>query len=111
MTAGVAGQHYLLGAANWTFETYLGRIARAADVWPPRIKLPKAVALWGSRIQDEILKKMDRQSDLPHESVDMASHYWYFDSAAAKADLGFLPRDPQETIVDTVVDIRKHVLS
>ena len=39
-------------------------------------------------------------------SFEMAQHYWYCDSGLAQRELGFAPRDPAETLDDTVRDVR-----
>jgi dihydroflavonol-4-reductase len=43
-------------------------------------------------------------------SVEMAQHYWYCDSTKATRELGFVARDPQETLLDTIRYVRKHFL-
>ena len=35
----------------------------------------------------------------------MAQYYWYCDSAKAERELGFRPRDPGQTLLDTVEDL------
>jgi dihydroflavonol-4-reductase len=39
-------------------------------------------------------------------TIEMASYFWYVDSAKAESSLGFRPRDPNRTIHDTVEDLR-----
>ena len=39
----------------------------------------------------------------------MAEHYWWFDSSKAAAELGFVARDPQLTLHDTVRYLRQGV--
>ena len=36
----------------------------------------------------------------------MASAYWYCDARKAEGELGWSPRDPMVTLLDTVKDIR-----
>jgi hypothetical protein len=36
----------------------------------------------------------------------MSQLYWYCDSSLARRELGFAPRDPAETLDDTIRDIR-----
>ncbi|MES1208868.1 MAG: hypothetical protein ABUS79_23260 [Pseudomonadota bacterium] len=43
-------------------------------------------------------------------SVEMAQHVWYFDAGKAARELGFVPRDPADTLRDTVNYIRRHLL-
>lgn len=40
--------------------------------------------------------------------VEMAHHYWYVDSSAAKSVLGFRPRPWRDTLRDTLVYIRDY---
>ena len=39
----------------------------------------------------------------------MAEHYWWIDSSKAQSELGFAPRDPQLTLVDTVRYLRQGI--
>ena len=39
--------------------------------------------------------------------LELASHYWYLDNSRAKEELGWRPRDPQETLRDTVEDLMR----
>ena len=38
-------------------------------------------------------------------SLDMAHFYWYLDASLAENELGWMPRDPTETLADTVKDL------
>jgi hypothetical protein len=40
----------------------------------------------------------------------MAEYFWYFDSSKAAHQLGFDPRDPGETLQDTIVYVRENFL-
>ena len=42
-------------------------------------------------------------------SVEMAEHFWWIDSRKASQELGFVARDPQLTLVDTVAYLRRGV--
>jgi dihydroflavonol-4-reductase len=37
--------------------------------------------------------------------MELASHFWYADSAKAVAELHWTPRGPNQTLDDTVADI------
>jgi dihydroflavonol-4-reductase len=39
----------------------------------------------------------------------MGEHFFYLDSAKARDELGFAPRDPQETLAATVDYLRKQM--
>ncbi len=40
----------------------------------------------------------------------MADYFWYLDSSKAQRELDFAPRDPAETLHDTVVYVRQNFL-
>lgn len=107
------GQHqekYLLGAANMTFPDFFGRLARLSDVSAPMLKVPKRLAMAGAGIIDSVFKHWGKASPVAPKEVEQAEYFWYFDSARAEVELGFAPRDPQETLQDTIGYLRENFL-
>ena len=107
------GRHqekYLLGAANMTFQQFFGRLERLSGVSAPALKLPKKLAVAGSGIIDSIYSNWGKTSPIVPNEVEQAEHFWYFDSSKAIEELGFSPRDPQETLQDTITYIRENFL-
>jgi dihydroflavonol-4-reductase len=107
------GKHrekYLLGAANMTFEQFFGRLERLSGVAAPRIHVPKGLAMAGSSIISSLYKNWNKPSPVVPSEVEQAECFWYFDSAKAVDELGFTPRDPQETLQDTIAYIRENFL-
>jgi dihydroflavonol-4-reductase len=106
---GQAGERYLLGSVNWTFAEFFGRLSRVAKVEGPTLRLParwnKGVARLAGAIEGFY---RHRGHDTPVEriSVEMSQCYWYCDAGKAARELGFAPRDPAETLDDTVRDLR-----
>jgi len=43
-------------------------------------------------------------------AVEMAEYFWYLDHSKAERELGFTPRDPGETLNETVAYVRSHFL-
>ena len=39
---------------------------------------------------------------LDKSDVEIASYFWYADASKAKTELGFNPKDPMDTLLDTV---------
>ncbi len=103
-------EKYLLGAANMTFADFFGRLERLSGVSAPMMKMPKKLAVAGSSIIESVFRNWGKASPVATNEVEQAEHYWYFDSTKAKEELGFAPRDPQETLHDTVRYIRESVL-
>ena len=107
------GEHqekYLLGAANMTFPDFFGRLERLSGVSAPRLKVPKQLAMAGAGIIDSVFKHWGKASPVAPKEVEQAEYFWYFDSAKAKEKLGFAPRDPQETLQDTIGYLRENFL-
>lgn len=103
---GVHQEKYLLGAANMTFAEFFGRIERLSGVRAPALRMPKKLAVAGSTLIESVFSNWGKASPVASKEVDQAEHFWYFDSTKAKEELGFEPRDPQETLNDTVKYLR-----
>ncbi|MEQ1922306.1 MAG: NAD-dependent epimerase/dehydratase family protein [Pyrinomonadaceae bacterium] len=103
-------EKYLLGAANMTFEQFFGRLERLSDVAAPALKVPKKLAMAGSSMISSIYKHWGKTSPVAPNEVEQAEYFWYFDSSKAIEELGFEPRDPQETLNDTIIYLREAFL-
>jgi dihydroflavonol-4-reductase len=99
------GRHqekYLLGAANMSFAEFFGRLERLSGVAAPMLKIPKQLAMTGSNIISSVFKNWGKASPIEPKEVEQAEYFWYFDSSKAEEELGFSPRDPQETLSATI---------
>lgn len=103
-------EKYLLGAANMTFEQFFGRLERLSGVAAPRMRVPKQLAVAGSNVISAVMKNWGRAPSVVPNEVEQAEHFWYFDSSKAEAELDFMPRDPQETLHDTIAYLREDFL-
>jgi dihydroflavonol-4-reductase len=103
-------EKYLLGAANMTFAQFFGRLERLSGVAAPSLKVPKRLAMTGSTLINSLYRNWDRPSPIAPNEVEQAEHFWYFDSSKAAEELGFTPRDPQETLNDTITYLRQSIL-
>ncbi|HVF46121.1 MAG TPA: NAD-dependent epimerase/dehydratase family protein [Pyrinomonadaceae bacterium] len=107
------GRHqekYLLGAANMTFADFFGRLERLSGVSAPMLKVPKKLAMAGSSLISSVYGNWGKASPVAPNEVEQAEHFWYFDSSKAEDELGFTPRDPQETLQDTISYLRRNFL-
>ncbi len=50
---------------------------------------------------------LDREPPVDRISVEMSQVFWYCDSQKAERELGFVARDPAETLADTIADLRE----
>jgi dihydroflavonol-4-reductase len=107
------GEHqekYLLGASNLTFADFFGRLERLSGVSAPMLKIPKKFAVAGSSMIESFFANWGKASPVATSEVEQAEHFWYFDSEKAIEELGFAPRDPQETLNDTIVYLKENFL-
>ena len=107
------GRHqekYLLGAANMSFAEFFGRLERLSGVSAPMLKVPKKLAMTGSNIIDSVFKNWGKASPIEPNEVEQAEYFWYFDSSKAEEELGFSPRDPQETLSATIGYLKENFL-
>ena len=110
MDVGRPGERYLLGGPNWTFATFFERLGRASRVKGPRVKLPSSIYLLAGRTVDAFYRHWDKAPPVDRISVEMGQRFWYLDASKAMRELGFHPRDPYETLNETVAYIRKEFL-
>src|SRR5215213_4793474 len=110
MERGAHGERYLLGAANWTFDKFFGRLERITKVPAPFLSLPSRLTLAGARGISSLYKHWKLAPPVEPNEIEMAEYFWYLDATKAQTELGFAPRDPQETLLDTVNYVRENFL-
>jgi dihydroflavonol-4-reductase len=108
LTRGRAGERYLLSAANLTIDAFFARLSRLSGVAPPRLRTPRSLLLAraGAHLFERLGKLVPLDASLDRTSAEMAQCFWYVDARKATDELGFAPRDPNNTIADTVQDLR-----
>ena len=95
---------YLLASANCSLQEFFGLLESVSGQPKPRLRLSPFVA----RLLANVLDKSNRyirnryNPGVDPVKAEMASHYWNIDSSAAKKDINFSPRDPRETVMDTI---------
>jgi dihydroflavonol-4-reductase len=103
---GRPGERYLLGGPNWTFPTFFGRLERLAKVAAPRLRVPGRWARFGAEVLESFAEWRGTTPSVDKVAVEMADCFWYLDASKATRELGFVARDPQETLMDTIRDLR-----
>jgi dihydroflavonol-4-reductase len=111
---GRPGERYLLGGPNWTMKEFFARLARVAKVRGPWLQVPsrldglqRKAASW----LEHAYRSRGKEPPVDRISVEMSEHFWWFDSAKAERELGFVARDPQLTLHDTVAYLRRDLSS
>jgi nucleoside-diphosphate-sugar epimerase len=95
---------YHLDGHECSVEEFFDLLAAVSGVPRPRTVLPYRIA-W------MLARALERLHVVPDPVViEMASHWWGLASTSAADDLGWKPRDPQETLRDTVAWLRANAL-
>jgi dihydroflavonol-4-reductase len=110
MARGRNGARYLLGGPNWTFEKFFGRLERLTKISAPILRAPAKWAVWGAKVADSMYRHWGKVPPVEVVSVEMAEYFWYLDAGKAERELGFVSRDPGETLYDTVAYLKAHFL-
>ncbi len=110
MSKGEHGERYLLGAANWTFADFFARLERQTKTAAPRFSLPSKLTVPGAKAFHALYRHWNLAPPVEPAEIQMAEHFWYFDWSKAERQLGFTPRDPAETLHDTITYVRQHFL-
>jgi len=109
MHKGRPSARYLLGGPNWTCREFFGRLERLARVSGPWLRLPAAwngALTRAARAVEHFCEHRGVSSPIDRVSFEMGQVFWYCDSSLACRELGFVSRDPAETLDDTIRDIR-----
>jgi len=109
MDKGAAGKRYLVNAANLTVSAFFGRLERISGVKAPPIRIPRTSATVAGVSADLIsraAKALNMSAPLDRVSAEMAQYFWYCDASLAQRELGWRHRDPNDTLSDTVRDLR-----
>jgi NAD+-dependent farnesol dehydrogenase len=99
---GGAGERYVLAGENVTMDGLFRTLQEVANVRPPRIHIPFAVAsalgyasvLWAEMTGHPPL--------LTHEVVGVFREHWAYSSAKAERELGYRPRPLREGLAQTM---------
>ncbi|MDQ3321559.1 MAG: NAD-dependent epimerase/dehydratase family protein [Acidobacteriota bacterium] len=110
LDSGRHGERYLLGAVNWTFSEFFGRLERLSGVSAPVLKVPKSIAVFGANFVDSVYKSFNKSAPFEASEVEMGEYFWYFDSSKAVEELNFTTREPAETLNDTIKYLRENFL-
>ena len=110
MQKGRHGERYLLGAVNWTFVKFFDRLERLTKVASPRLAFPSRFAVTGAQVIDSLFRQWSLTSPVQADEIEMAEYFWYLNHSKARRELGFTPRDPGDTLNDTVRYVRENFL-
>ena len=111
LTRGNVGERHLLGAANWEFSEFFARLGRIAHRPPPLVRMPSPLKVAAAHWLEKRARDRGREPDLPASDVEMGECWFFIDSTKSARLLGFRPRDPVETLAETVHYVRQHFVA
>lgn len=105
---GRPGERYLLAAQNLTMRAFCEKLSRISSVPMPAMQMPKSplFGIIGATIAEKVAERLHTKPIVDKLSAEMAQYFWYADSTKARTELGWEPRDPMDTLADTIEDLR-----
>ncbi len=105
MERGRPGERYLLGGENWPCGQFSRELAKLSGRRAPMMSSPTWLSLLMAPILRKAMPLVGRKFTIDDETIEMSGQFWYCDSSKAQRELGFVARDPRETLRDTLEDI------
>jgi dihydroflavonol-4-reductase len=94
---GTPGERYILGAKNLTWPELIDRVAELSDVRYPIMVLPSGIG----RVA-RIRESLGIPGAISAEATNLMGRNWRFSSAKARRELGYRPRELDETLAATI---------
>ena len=106
---GRIGERYILGSRNLTLKALFDALSTVTGIASPKMHVPHWIAEGYARLENLwSISVAGREPDVPLESVKLARHKMWFDSAKAVRELG-LPQNPIEPALERAVSwFREH---
>ena len=101
LTRGELYGRHLMGL-NFSMKDFFHRLERLSGVPAPRVKLNKSMTILGAYALEQVAKWRGVKPGLDPQEVEVGEHWFWCDSSKAEQLLGFVARDPYETLHDNV---------
>lgn len=95
---GAAGERYILGTRNYTWQRLFGELQRISGIEAPAVRLPVPVAL----ALAEAAARAPGPTPITTAEIRAAAHWWTYRSAKARRELGWTTRAHEDTVEATV---------
>ena len=99
---GAIGERYILGGSNVPFADMLADIARIVGRKPPRLRIPRAVALPVAYAAEGMAWLTRREPFATVDGIRMSEHRMFFTAAKAERELGFGARPYVQGLEDAI---------
>jgi dihydroflavonol-4-reductase len=108
MEKGVPGRRYIIGGTNILLREYHELLAKLTNRHAPRIRLPPSLAEPLAVVGRFYYRMLGLKPYVTRGDVRMGRHYWLFDYARARNELGFIPRPVEESLRDALLWLGEH---
>jgi dihydroflavonol-4-reductase len=106
---GRIGERYILGSRNLTLIELFDALASVTEIPSPKTRVPHWVAESYARLENFWSIRVEgREPDVPLESVKLARHKMWFDSAKAVRELGLAQNPIEPALERAVAWFRQH---
>lgn len=102
MEKGKPGRRYILGGHNLLLHEYHALIEKESGLPAPRIRLPAPLAMLVTAVGTTVCGMMGIRLRVGVGDIRLARHYWLYNYARAREELGLRCRLPEESIRDTL---------
>lgn len=99
---GRAGERYILGGENLSFEQLYARLHQITGLPAPRLRLPNGLLYGVARGLERLGRFAGTSSPISPQVMWMAGHYWYADSTKAQQELGYRSIPIQQSLQEAV---------
>ena len=102
-----------MSVSSWVasvVEAVPKRIAGRAAVDGSSRGARSAVKVAAAHLMEGWAHRRGREPGLPAADVEMGEHWFFIDSSKAERLLSFSPRDPMETLAETISYVRERFL-
>jgi len=99
---GIIGERYILGGTDVPFADMLADIARIVGRKPPRLRVPRAVALPVAYAAEGMAWLTGREPFATVDGIRMSEHRMFFTAAKAERELGFRARPYRQGLEDAI---------
>jgi dihydroflavonol-4-reductase len=99
---GQVGERYILGGENVLFADMLADIAQMFGRRPPRLRVPRSVALAVAHGAEAMARLTGREPFATVDGIRMSDYRMFFTAAKAERELGVRARPYREAIADAV---------
>jgi dihydroflavonol-4-reductase len=99
---GEVGRSYILGGENQSLQQLLMHIAACTGLPPPRLHVPRALAMGVARLSDLVEGTLlHREPAVPLEAARMSTTRMIFDDTRARTELKYTSRSPLAAVEDS----------